>query len=1034
MMRLLSSLSVHSQRFRQCLRIGLTLALVLPILACASGSPESQRFATLAAEDTFQNALAGQQSHVYPVELGSGTYLHVRVQQQGIDVVLRLSDPQERILIEADSPTGAGGDEELHYLAQNKGTYQLAIIPFQASAPPGRYQGRVLALRPAQDRDHAVMAVDQAKRVRQSGGDESEREALQHYGRALKIWQDLGDLEEASAVVWEMGRMALDLGDAEQSVKWLRQALDGYQQVGDRSRQAQVHNDLGRAFQSRAQPEKSFEHHQKALETARLASDPYQQAVSQVFIARRLSSGGRIEEALETFEAAISQFRSMEESSRLADTLTQAGRCYSLLGRMEESQERLQEALKIREAEGNIRRQVTVLTEIGWNHYLLRETSQAIKILEQAVALTQEAGRRGPAGTLDRLGSAYRQAGLYRRSRQSYQQALSLLGDADSLWKANTWANLGELYQQWDQPEVALQHLNRAIPHFRENRDVHALAHALYVSAQALRDQGQLAEARRRLEEMLSILESVRFQLDRQAFLDALQTVYFAYYQAYVDLLMDLHERHPRQGYDLQAFAASERTRAFRLEQSWNAPPMASAQEARAEFERRRGWLQARVQAKDQERLRLTERGASQEEIAALDQEQNRLLLQLDALETEEPSPPKSTAEPLELDQVQSRLGQDTLLLYYALGAARSYLWRVDADSVRTYVLPPAAQIEQVTRRCQELLNLPPKPDRDVQVSLYLQRLGQALLDPVSGDLDGQRLIIVPDASIQYVPFAALGTPDRPLIVDHEVSYLPSATSLAFLEDRPTTGDTLSSLAVFADPVFSSRDSRLKEPAAEAETLTATAGNDLARSARDLGYARFDRLRYTRREADAISTLFPVEKRFEALDFQASRDQILAMDLSRFSIIHFATHGLLHPRYPQLSGIVLSLVDEQGHPLGGFLRSHDIARLRLNADLVVLSACRTAMGRQIPGEGVIGLPHSFMQAGVPAVVVSQWNVNDEATYRLMERYYRQMVVAGKSPPTALAEAQRWLRAQDEWKNPYYWAGFAHYGKTRYKTE
>jgi CHAT domain-containing protein len=205
---------------------------------------------------------------------------------------------------------------------------------------------------------------------------------------------------------------------------------------------------------------------------------------------------------------------------------------------------------------------------------------------------------------------------------------------------------------------------------------------------------------------------------------------------------------------------------------------------------------------------------------------------------------------------------------------------------------------------------------------------------------------------------------------------------------------------------------------------------DLQRSAVALGLGAFQRLPATRREAEAILALAPAGQGLAALGFDASRRTVMNGSLERYRIIHFATHGILHPCHPELSGIVLSLVDQHGRPQEGFLRAHEIASLDLPADLVVLSACQTAMGRQLPGEGVESLARSFMDAGAARTVVSYWSVSDQATAELMQRFYRGVLEQGLLPAAALRAAQVAMIGETEWQAPYYWAAFVFQGEWR----
>src|SRR6185503_15519820 len=204
--------------------------------------------------------------------------------------------------------------------------------------------------------------------------------------------------------------------------------------------------------------------------------------------------------------------------------------------------------------------------------------------------------------------------------------------------------------------------------------------------------------------------------------------------------------------------------------------------------------------------------------------------------------------------------------------------------------------------------------------------------------------------------------------------------------------------------------------------------NELERSAGESGgdgeALNTSRLPFTRKEADVITALVPAADRMQQLDFDASLNSARNPALSQYRIVHFATHGFLNSRHPELSGIVLSLIDEKGREQDGFLRAHQIYDLKLPAELVVLSGCRTGLGKEIRGEGLVGLTRGFMYAGAARVLVSLWDVNDEATAELMSRFYQAMLGKEKlSPAAALKAAQTSMWKESRWQLPYYWAGF-----------
>jgi CHAT domain-containing protein len=189
-------------------------------------------------------------------------------------------------------------------------------------------------------------------------------------------------------------------------------------------------------------------------------------------------------------------------------------------------------------------------------------------------------------------------------------------------------------------------------------------------------------------------------------------------------------------------------------------------------------------------------------------------------------------------------------------------------------------------------------------------------------------------------------------------------------------------------------------------------------------------LPFTRREATSIVKLLPQRQRFLALDFKASKATATSPELSQYRIVHFATHGLLDSIRPELSGLVLSLVDEQGNPQDGFLQLHEVYNLNLPAELIVLSSCRTGLGKEIRGEGMVGLTRGFMYAGAARLVTSLWKVDDEATAELMKRFYTKMLGESERPASALRAAQIEMWRQKDWKSPFYWAAFTFQGEWR----
>ena len=298
---------------------------------------------------------------------------------------------------------------------------------------------------------------------------------------------------------------------------------------------------------------------------------------------------------------------------------------------------------------------------------------------------------------------------------------------------------------------------------------------------------------------------------------------------------------------------------------------------------------------------------------------------------------------------------------------------------------------------------------------------------------------VVADGALQLIPFGALPVPSKAapsfLIVNHEIVNLPSASVLA-AQRRELRGRAPApkQVAVLADPVFDLQDPRLKRAVQQSSLSTMSLPAEIQQAVRSAGLVddrgALSRLPFTREEADAIFALAPSGDGMKAIDFKANRAMVTSADLSQYRIVHLATHGLLDTERPELSGIVLSLVDEQGKSQDGFLRLHEVYNLNWSADLVVLSACQTALGKEIRGEGLVGLTRGFMYAGAKGVLASLWNVNDSATAVFMKQFYQGLFAKGLPPAAALRAAQVEMSKRNPSRSPYYWAAFVLQGDWR----
>ena len=1048
----------------------------------------------------IEREMAGGEADTYRIVLASGQYLKMVVEQKGIDVVVKLfgTDGQKMAEVDNDPAVGiesvavvaeASGDYRLEVRSQNKnvalGRYEIKIEEWREATSIDRVYVR------------AQQAYEEAKQLRDQQTAESRQQAIKKFEEALSLWREAGNPKGETYTLNEIGIIYSRNGEQQKAMESYRQALQLSHSIRSLHLEAATLTNAGMSFWRRGQSDQALEYFNQALPLRRTVGDHQGEAITLNNMGLTYASLGQLQEALKFYIQALPLSRVVGDTRLEAIVLNNMGAIYKRVGEFQQALEYYYQVLPLKRAMGDRQSEANTLHNVGAIYMDLGEPRKALEYYQQALVVSRAVGDRlGETATLDNLGTVYRKLDEPQKELEYYAQALALaraLGDRRQ--EAYILTHLGSAYQFASQPQKGLDYFNQALLIRREVGDQYgeifslsglgssyralgqpqkaleyyqqalrlsqaigdrgSEANRLSEMAQVERQLGHLNEARAQIEAALETIESNRAKVTSQE----LRTSYLASkqdrYLFYIDLLMQMHQDQPSAGHDAAALQASERARARSL--------LEILTEARAEIRQgvdtvlleRERLLQQQLSAKSEQLARLLSGKHTEEQETTARKEVEALLGGYQEVEAQiRAKSPRYAAltqpQPLSLIEIQQRvLDENTLLLEYSLGEERSYLWAVTPASIKTYELPARAEIEATARRVNELL----VAKADGLYPQTLTTLSQMLLQPVAEELGRKRLLIVSQGVLQYVPFGALPDPsshvprtrsragvskDRsePLIVNHEIVSLPSASVLATLRrEFGSRKSALRTVAVLADPVFDKHDQRVKSNAksneqntAEKKAVNTSTISDLERSIEKLGVNSFDRLTLSRREAELITASAPKGRSLKALDFMASRATALSPDLEQYHIVHFATHSLINNQHPELSGIVLSLVDEHGNPQDGFLRLYEIYNLKLNADLVVLSACQTALGKDIKGEGLVGLTRGFMYAGAPRVVASLWKVSDNATAELMNRFYQKMLTEGLRPAAALRAAQVSMLKQKQWGAAYYWAGFVLQGE------
>jgi tetratricopeptide (TPR) repeat protein len=932
--------------------------------------------------------------------------------------------------------------------------------------------------------------------------------ALDYYNRSLPIRRAIGDKKGEAVSLSNMGIAYGNLAEKQKELEAYLQALPLRRETGDKQGESSTLNNLGEYYREVGEKDKALEYQTQALQLRRALGDKQGQVVS-------LNNLGRL-------------FEDFGESARGLDYYTQA--------------------LAINREIGNQQRNALLLNNIGRVHFNLGDYQQALEYFNQALPLRLATkDKRGEATTLSNIGNTYNKTGDKAKALELLNQALAIFQSVgDRRTEGNAFYSIGVVYSEMQDQQKALTYFNKSLLLKRASLDRSGEAATLFAMAKSERHLGNLAQATTTMNEAMQIIESLRSRTN----LPQLQASYFAtvqdYYAFNVDLLMQRQKIEATQNHIATAFETSERARARSLLDALKEANANIREGLASELLQQERELQTRFNAKADRLSILLNGKPTPEQEAKAKRELDEMQIELQQVEAKiRQASPRYAAltqpQPLKLAEIQRQVVDDeSLLLEYSLGKERSYLFVVAKQSIKTYELPKRAEIEAAAQRVYELLTarnqfiayetIGEKRARvekaDADFNQAAAALSQMILAPVAPQLTNQRLLVVTDGTLQYVPFAMLPLPQTqraestkpesqpsanapstrrlaytPLISGHEVVSLPSASTLAVLRSELKGRKVAPKMvAVLADPVFDTNDERFKlaqahkniankktapsmvaqarrnpntrgqsspatvpvtgqtkdhSSAAKAQAKVASTPvqgashtstvrskeqapvieSDLTRAARDVGFdtdaSSLPRIPFTRREAEAITARVAPSLRKEAVDFEASRATALSPELSQYRYVHFATHGFLNTTHPELSGIALSMIDEDGNAQDGFLRAHEVFNLKLPAELVVLSGCRTGLGKEIRGEGLIGLTRGFMYAGAARVLVSLWDVNDEATAELMSRFYKAML--GKeqmTPAAALRAAQASMAKESRWRAPYYWAAFVLQGEPR----
>ena len=811
-----------------------------------------------------------------------------------------------------------------------------------------------------------------------------------------------------------LGYINGSLGNAYKAESDISRALELSKAINDKAGEGLALTLLGllRAYTNKSH--EAIELNEKALEIFRAIGDRHSQGIAFNALSQTHQTRKDFHNAIINAETAQGLFEGLGALDSLAVNTFKLAELYQIVEKHEKALQYLNRSLALSRAAKKVRNEANLLSEIAIVYASQKRPKQAAKQHQTAQAIYKRIGdRRGQATALSRYGKFL--------------------------------LSIGETTQ-------ALDVLNQALSLSEEVRNTTLITDTLFNIARANQTLKHYDVSLASLERSIKLIEDLRAEVGTPD----LRALYFSgvipHYNLCRDILMQLDAERLGQGFAARAFLMSEKSRARslldRVRESQSRLREGAAAELLSREREVGGLILALANYELDLRFDAKRDPAEREEVS-------RRLAQLQAdyqeiqakLRTENSKQmPLENFEIPDVKQIQQELRpSDGMLLHYALGGEQSFLWAITADSFQTYTLPPAKDLNDAATELSNLLIVRQNFDRnddyhskiesaDKAYGEKARALSQTLLGPVVNQLKNRRLIIVTEGALQRVPFEALPLPNGQatgpiqseefLIKTNEIVTEPSMTTLLAIRAEKRSPSPGKLVAIIADPVLTRNDERVSgQEQSPGVVRTASLSSPQEPVLRD-GPSR---LIYAAEEADAIVAVAPRGTTMLAKGFDANRETAMSPRIGEYQIVHFATHGILDSENPELSGILLTRLDQNGVERNGLMALHDIYTLDLSAELTVLSACQTASGKDIKGEGVVGLTHSFMSAGSKSVVASLWKVDDQATAALMSDFYQSMLQQGMSPVAALRAAKLKMMEEKRWQAPYYWAGFVFQG-------
>lgn len=827
-----------------------------------------------------------------------------------------------------------------------------------------------------------------------------------------------------------------------------QQALSLWQSLNDDSGIAQSHDLIARIYLAQNSLNEATNHCQAALEIWRRLNNQEEQAETLIML-------GNIEDRKGEWENSISFFtqaQSLVDEKAKPDTMGRIASGFADVfnesGLPEQGLVQSQRALSYYQQAGNPVAVAMTRWVMGTFYYRLENFAEASSQLQQALdGIDQEKDPVRAAVCYEYLGRVLAATAKYDAAFQYLQTALTVYERAGNQREAaRVRAFMGQVDQQLGRSESAVRNYRWALDTFSRVGDRINQSAMYYALGRLALDRNELDVAEDYLKHSIDVTEDIRQVSTSRDLTTAFSATVHERYARYIECLMRKNEIQPALRLSERAFEISELARGRSLTELLRATQTNLIRKLDPKLAAQEKELRQSLKWKEDYRDTLLTGNYSKDELDTLNSEIKQKEAQYPQLVTtirarfplyDEITRP--TVWNLHRIQEQILADDQTLLLEFSLSGEQGYVWVVSRNEIRSYKLPAASQINEAAAKVYRLVTKSRGYDQG-QLTQATEELSRMILLPVASHLNKRRIIVVADGALHYIPFQLLPEPEgkRELLIEkYEVINAPSASILGQLrQERSQREPTARLLAAFGDPVFAS-DQTQRPTSNNSDSNDAqgkpldprwqTAVGDIEVERDSFDASRIEPLFYAKLELANLRKLVGHDSLF-ATGFEATNERLQSTDLTKYKILHLATHGILDPRRPEISALMLSTVRPDGQSQNGFFALQDVYALHAPVDLVVLSACRSGLGRDVRGEGLIGLTRGFMYAGASSVVSSLWSVDDESTAELMKRFYTNMLQQGMTPAAALRAAQNSIRQEPQWSSPYFWAAFTLQGE------